>query len=70
MHVFTFILNMADKHVFSVQKLLTKKRIFTHEEIENYIFDKNEELSEVSEEEYSLSDVSDEENSEPEILEV
>ena len=68
--MFTFILNMADKHVFSVQKLLTKKRIFTHEEIENYIFDKNEELSEVSEEEYSLSDVSDEENSEPEILEL
>ena len=68
--MFTFILNMADKLVFSVQKLLTKKQIFTHEEIENYIFDKNEELSEVLEEEYSLSDVSDEENSEPEILEL
>ncbi|XP_065667703.1 piggyBac transposable element-derived protein 4-like [Hydra vulgaris] len=61
---------MADKQVFSVQKPLTKKQIFTHEKIEKYIFDKNEELSEVSEEEYSLSDVSDEKNFEPEILEL
>ncbi|XP_065654836.1 piggyBac transposable element-derived protein 4-like [Hydra vulgaris] len=60
----------ADKQVFSVQKSLTKKRIFTHEEIENYIFNKNEELSEILEEEYSLSDVSNKENSEPEILEL
>ena len=66
--MFNFILNMADMKVFSVQKSLSKKRIFTHEEIESYIFDEGKELSEVSVEECSLSDVSDGENSEPELL--
>ena len=61
---------MGDKQVLSEQKSLSKKQIFTHEEIENYIFDEGKELNEVSEEECSLSDVSDGESFEPELLEL
>ena len=53
-----------------MQKSSIKKRIFTHEEIENCLFDESEESSEVLEEECSLSDVSDGENSELELLEL
>ncbi|XP_047139114.1 piggyBac transposable element-derived protein 4-like [Hydra vulgaris] len=61
---------MANKEVFTLKNSFSKKRIFTHKEIESYTFDEIVELSEVSEEYCSFSDVSNGENSELELLEL